>query len=198
MNHKVLLLFIVLILSSFSLRAGRFNPYGTDWAFGVHFGTTVFYGDININNGPISASPFIGYYYQNARLMGGISLEKWFGPYVGVIGNIQYGSVQGTKETSTTWFEANIFEYNLSAMANISNILFGVDGRRNHFFYFSAGLGMSESKSWRYSTKTDKLIASNALHKSMTEAMVALAFGVKYFIGNNLTLSLETSANTIN
>ncbi len=196
------LLFTFLLLSN--VEAKKYNPYGTDWAIGFHFGGTAFFGDIK---GTSSNTPFSKYFYTDARMMGGVNLEKWFGPYFGIVGNMQYGKVQGSKETSDAWFEANLFEYNLSAIVNLSNLILDIDRRRHWMIYTGFGIGMSESRTWKYRISSDQLIGTNGFGKPksdggkyvpMTEAMGLWSLGGKFFIGSNLSLNFEGSMHIIN
>ncbi|MCK5846200.1 MAG: hypothetical protein KAG84_02090 [Bacteroidales bacterium] len=209
MKYKIILAFFIFLSSTFDLSAKRYNPYGTDWAFGVHFGGTGFFGDINGGTGPLNSTPFSKYFYQNASLMGGVALDKWFGPYIGLSGKMQYGHIQGTKETSYATFTANYFEYNISVVGNLSNLFFGVDRRRNHMIYSSLGMGLSESRTWKYSTKGDgtTLIGTNGFgnprseggkYVPMTETIITTALGVKFYIGSNLSFNIEGSVHAIN
>jgi len=207
MKFNAFVLFIVLTISSFSVSAKKFNPYGSDWSVGIHFGGTAFFGDIKSGYSGLNSTPFSKYFYKDSRFMGGISLDKWFNPYVGVIGNIQYGQVQGTKEENNKWFEAKYFEYNLALMVNISNTFFGVNNRRKHLVYYTIGVGMSESRSWMYNLESGALIGTNGngiprheggATRPMTEGVAMSALGVKFFIGGNLTLSFEGSVHAIN
>ena len=207
MRLKSIIILVLLIAGVNSTFARRYNPYGTDWAFGVHFGGTAFFGDLRAESSGFNNSPFSKYFYQDVRLMGGVTLDKWFGPYIGMTGNIQFGKIQGTKETSHAYFEANLFEYNLSAMVNLSNVFFGVDTRRNAFMYYSLGIGMSESRTWKYHIETEQLIGTNGFGKPrseggsyvpMTETIVVTGLGVKVFIGRGLTLSFEGNVHIIN
>lgn len=201
-------LFIIIFLFIFNNgNASRFNPYGTDWMIGFHFGGTSFFGDLRSESGGLSSTPFSKYFYKDMRMMGGITVDKWFGPYIGMTGNMQYGKIQGTKETSDSWFEANLFEYNLSASVNLSNVFFGVDRRRHWMIYSSIGLGMTESRSWKYAISTEKQIGTNGFgtpktedgkYIPMSEAVIPMALGIKFFIGGNATINFEGSFHTIN
>ena len=207
MKLKSFLLLLLVIVSIGTLQAKRYNPYGTDWAFGIHFGGTAFFGDMRSNSSAINNTPFSKYFYKDVRFMGGITLDKWFGPIVGVTGNIQYGQIQGTKETSRAWFEANVFEYNMSLMINLSNAIFGVSRRRHSLIYYTVGVGMTESRSWKYSTIDNHVIGTNGNGhpenlignlRPMTEGVVVTGLGVKFFIGNGITISFEGNAHVIN
>ncbi len=207
MKLRVLLLSTVLLFFFSKVEAKRYNPYGTDWAVGFHLGGTSFFGDLRAESGGLNATPFSKYFYQDMQMMGGINLEKWFGPYVGLLGNIQYGYIQGTKETSSAWFEAWLFEYNLNITSNLTNIILGIDRRRHWMAYTSLGIGMSNSRSWKYSTTTGKLIGTNGFGVPkteggpfipMTETIGNIAFGAKFYIGGNLSINLEGSMHVIN
>jgi len=207
MKLKVFILFIILTVSYLSVNAKKYNPYGSDWAVGIHFGGTAFFGDIKSGYSGLNSTPFSKYFYKDSRFMGGIVLDKWFSPYVGVSGNIQYGQLQGTKEENNKWFEAKYFEYNLALMVNLSNTFFGVDNRRKHLVYYTLGVGMSESRSWMYTVDTGTLIGTNGngaprheggATRPMTEGVAMTSLGIKFFLGTNLTLNFEGSIHAIN
>lgn len=207
MKYRILLLAIFLTQYTSEIKAKRYNPYGTDWAMGFYFGGTSFFGDLRAESGGINSTPFSKYFYQDMRTMGGVNLEKWFGPYIGIIGNAHYGYLQGTKETSSAYFEAWLLEYNLNVTANITNIILDLDRRRNWMAYTSLGIGMSESRTWKYSSLTGKQIGSNGFGKPktvggsfvpMTESVGNLALGVKFYVGGNLSINVEGSVHIIN
>ncbi len=207
MKLRILLLGTLVFFMLTNAEAKRYNPYGTDWAVGFYLGGTSFFGDLRAESGGLNSTPFSKYFYQDMRIMGGINLEKWFGPYVGVLGNIQYGNIQGTKETSSAWFEAWLFEYNLNVTANITNIAFGIDRRRHWMAYTSVGIGMSESRSWKYSSITNKIISTNGFGTPrveggpfipMTETIGNMALGFKFYVGGNLSINIEGSMHVIN
>ena len=79
MRLKSIIILVLLIAGVNSTFARRYNPYGTDWAFGVHFGGTAFFGDLRAESSGFNNSPFSKYFYQDVRLMGGVTLDKWFG-----------------------------------------------------------------------------------------------------------------------
>jgi hypothetical protein len=207
MRSKKLLLVLVTFTFFVSLQAKRYNPYGSDWAFGFHFGGTSFFGDLRAESGGLNSTPFSKYFYEDMRPMGGIVIDKWFNAYIGITGNMQFGRLQGTKASSSAYFIANIFEYNLSANVNLSNIIFGADRRRHFLIYSTLGIGMTESRTLKYQIGTEKQIGSNGFGKpkteggkyiSMTETILPMALGMKIFVGNNLSINLEGSVHLIN
>ena len=207
MNLKLLFGIIFVFLLAGKVEAKRYNPYGADWSIGFHFGGTSFFGDIKGTSGSLSNTPFSKYFYQDMRLMGGFNMEKWFGPFIGITGAAQYGTVKGTKETSNAWFEANFFEYNLSVIVNLSNLILDIDRRRHWMIYTGFGIGMSESRTWKYSISDNNIIGTNGFgipRKSggkyipMTESMGLWSLGGKFFIGSNLSLNFEGSMHIIN
>jgi len=166
-----------------------------NWAFGFHFGGTSFFGDLADYSGGIHNTPFSKYFYKDMRKMGGITLEKWFAPFIGVRGSMGYGHLQGTKETSLAWFEANIFEYNLQAMVDLTNLFFGVDRRRIVSVYSFIGMGMTESRSWKYSMTSGEIIGTNGFGKPreeggrnipMTETVIPMGIGANIFFSNKI------------
>jgi opacity protein-like surface antigen len=204
---KYIVVVAFLITSNHAFAKKWNNPYGADWAFGAHFGGTVFFGDLTLGESMLSATPFSKYFYDNLRLMAGITLERSIGSIIIVSGNMQYGKIQSTKSTSNAYFVANVFEYNLMANINLTNLILGVDRRRHFMIYGGIGLGLSESRSWKYTLDKEKLIGTNGFgspkspngtYVPMTETMVPIALGIKFYVGNNLTINLEGSGHAIN
>ena len=193
----------------FSVRSSATNSSHLyeNWAFGFHFGGTSFFGDLADYSGGINNTPFSKYFYKDMRNMGGITLEKWFGPYFAARGFMGYGQLQGTKETSFAWFEANLFEYHLEAVVDLTNLIFGVDRRRIVSVYSFIGMGFTESRTWKYSLTTGDLIGTNGFGKPhsdggryipMTETVIPMGIGVYFFISNKVSFYFDASFHPIN
>jgi len=206
---KIKYLLIVFIFSIFSLnsQAKRYNPYGTDWALGFHVGGTAFFGDLRTNSHSIYSTPFSKYFYDDMRFMGGVVLDKWFGPNFGISGAAQYGELQGTKVTSDAFFISKIFEYNLTFKLNLTNLFFGVNQRRNWLWYTGIGMGMTESRTWKYSISRDIVIGTNGFghpkteggaYVPMTETVAIWDMGFKIFVGGNMSINFEGSVHPMN
>ncbi len=207
--RKIFIAVLVSFALLFSFRSSATNSTHLyeNWAFGFHVGGTSFFGDLADYSGGINNTPFSKYFYKDMRTMGGITLEKWFGPYFGARGFMGYGQVQGTKEASMAWFEANLFEYNLQAMIDLTNLFFGVDRRRFFSVYSFVGMGMTESRSWKYSMTDGSLIGTNGFGKPhsdggpnipMTETVIPMGIGINFFVGNKISFYADASFHPIN
>ena len=212
MKIKYLLFVFIFSFISLSSQAKRYNPYGAGWAIGFHVGGTAFFGDLRTNSHSIYSTPFSKYFYEDMKYMGGAALDKWFGPNLGITFEAQYGELQGTKASSDAYFNTKILEYNFTFKLNLSNIILGVDQRRNWLWYTGFGMGLTESRTWKYRISTGQLIGTNGFgtkgffetntergkYVPMTETVAIWNMGFKFFIGGNMTLNLEGSVHPIN
>lgn len=207
--RKFFLLGVILLLFSDNLWAGRASSshMRDSWAIGLWFGATSFYGDLADFSGGLNNTPFSKYFYRDVRTMQGVSLEKWFNSYFGLKGHMMYGQIQGTKETSSAWFESNIFNYNLSVMLDVSNLLFSVQRSRPFSIYVYTGMGLTESRTWKYSLGTKEIIGTNGFgvpktiggpYVPMTETIVPVGLGFKYYVSSSISLMIDASFNVIN
>lgn len=203
----ILFLFSLGILNPFYSPAANSTHLHSSWAMGFHIGGTSFFGDLADYSGGINNTPFSKYFYKDMRIMGGGTLEKWFGPYFGARGFLGYGNLQGTKETSSAWFEAHILEYNMQVMVDLTNLVFGVDKRRIFSVYSFVGMGFTESRTWKYSLIDGSLIGTNGFgipHKEggryvpMTETVIPMGIGINVFAISNLSFYAEASFHPIN
>jgi hypothetical protein len=207
MKLKYILLLFIISMSFSSVQAKRYNPYGASWAIGFHVGGTAFFGDLRTNSHSIYSTPFSKYFYDDMRFMGGIMLDKWFGPNIGISGTAQYGELQGTKIPSDAYFETKIFEYNITFKFNLTNLIFGTNQRRNWMWYTGIGMGMTESRTWKYRISTGKLIGTNGFghpkteggaYQPMTETVAIWDMGFKMFVGGNISIGIEGSIHPMN
>jgi len=207
MKLKRILLLLLISIISLSIQAKRYNPYDASWALGFHVGGTAFFGDLRTNSHSIYSTPFSKYFYDDMRFMGGVVLDKWFGPNIGLSGAAQYGELQGTEVSSNAWFMAKIFEYNLTVKFNLSNMIFGVSQRRGWMWYTGIGMGMTESRTWKKSISSEKLIGTNGFgspkteggdYVPMTETVAIWDMGFKFFVGGNMSINVEGSIHPIN
>ncbi len=202
-----IVLMLCLALPVGNVKATNSTHLYESWAFGLHFGGTSFFGDLADYSGGLNNTPFSKYFYKDMKTMGGITLEKWFGPYFAARGFMGYGNLQGTKETSDAWFEAHIFNYNLQALVDLTNLFFGMDRRRIVGVYFYTGIGFTESRTWKYRISDGKLIGTNGFGKPrkeggkyvpMTETIIPLGLIVNVYLGNKISLFFDGSFNPIN
>ncbi len=207
MSIKNIILIIVFSFVSISAQSKRYNPYGTDFALGFHVGGTAFFGDLRTNSDGIYSTPFSKYFYDDMRFMGGVVMDKWFGPKFGISGTAQYGELQGTKAYLNQYFVTKILEYNITFKFNLSNIIFGVSQRRNWLWYTGIGMGMTESRTWKYTISDDRLVGTNGFghpkkeggpYQPMTETVAIWDMGFKFFIGGNMSINVEGSFHPIN
>lgn len=206
---KIILIAFVTITISICqpVKATNSTHLYENWSFGFHFGSTSFFGDLADFSGGLKNTPFSKYFYQDMRTMTGITMEKWFSPYIGIRGFMAYGQLKGTKETSNAWFEANILDYNLEAIADLTNIFFGVNRKRIVSVSAFVGIGLTESRTWKYSLTDNSLIGTNGFgsptkeggkYIPMTETVIPVGLIVNIFIANKASFYVEGSFHPIN
>lgn len=182
---------------------GNFN-----WAASISYNSTLFHGDLtDRTNSFVYSTPFSKYFYQDRKSGIGFNLEKSIGPYFGVRGNILYTKLISHKNSLNQHFESNLFEYSTVLTLNFTNIFWGVDRYRHVVFYGFIGLGLTESRSWKYDDQTDLLIGTNGFgspkepgggYVPMTETVMPTGLGLKAVVNPNFGFYVEASLHPIN
>ena len=193
-------LFLVVLFISVNSSA---QPYGLSkaWRVGASIGATKFYGDLTDNtNSFINNTPFSKFFYQDRKFAADFFIEKSFSPYFGVRGMIFGGGLKSTQESTKQYFEATYFDYSLSLTMDFSNMIWGEDNSRNLRFFGFVGVGLSESRSWKYDMVTGNMIATNGYQKSdiegkarrpMTETVYPVGLGLSIFASEDINLNIE-------
>jgi hypothetical protein len=208
MLRKILLINLIALslLGITEIKATNSTHLYENWGFGLQFGRTSFFGDLADNSGGLKNTPFSKYFYEDMRTMTSISLEKWFSPYFAARGFMGYGQIQGTKETSNAWFEANLFEYHMEAVADLTNLFFGINRKRIVSVSAFVGIGLTESRTWKYDLITDKLIGTNGFgnpkspegkYVPMTETVLPVGLIATVFVANKVSFEFEASFHPI-
>ena len=204
--HKVFLkiLTICFFLVSISISTiSSAQSYGFDkgWRVGASIGITKFYGDLTDNtNSFLSNTPFSKFFYQDRKLGGSFIIEKSFNPYFGLRGMFFGGKLKSTQESSKQYFEANYFDYSLALTMDFSSMIWGPDNGRSIRFFGFAGIGLSESRTWKYDMNTGEIIATNGFGKPkneggarrpMTEMVYPIGLGLVLFAAEDFNLNIE-------
>ncbi len=203
----LLLIFIVGNINHQEVRATNSTHLYENWAIGLHFGGTSFFGDLSDHSGGFHSTPLSKFFYADMKTMGGVTLEKWLIPYFGVRGFMGYGKLQGTKESSSAWFKSNIFEYHIEALVDVTNLFFGINRKRIVSVVGFVGIGLTESRSWKYNMLDGKLIGTNGFgtptkadgkYIPMTETVVPVGLIINIFATNKVSFYFESSFHPIN
>jgi hypothetical protein len=179
------------------------QPYGLGkaWRIGAGLGATKFYGDLTDNtNSFINNTPFSKFFYQDRKLGYNFILEKSFNPYFGIRGMFFGGKIKSTQESTKQYFEANYFDYSLSLTMDFTSMIFGPDDGRSVRFFGFAGIGLSESRTWKYDMITGNIIATNGFgepkneggpRRPMTEMVYPIGLGVSLFANEDFNVNIE-------
>jgi OOP family OmpA-OmpF porin len=168
----------------------------------VNGGSLLFYGDIRqYDFYPVSK-------YQNEREWGyGLTVNKFFNPVIGLQGQLLNGRLAGTRRKQRVYFNAEVFEYSLNAVVNLSNISFTGKSKDNRKFtlYALAGLGLTNFKTKLMNINTDKVVSQfgygpdrKGVTERTTEVVIPVALGLKYRVNKRFDVGLEASLRNVN
>jgi len=201
----ILVLFASMMIS---LKAGaQLYDFSRGWKVGAGVGATKFYGDLTDNtNSFIKNSPFSKFFYQDRKFGYYFTLEKSINPYFGLRGMLFFGKVKSTQESTKQYFEANYFDYSLSLTMDFSTMVWGPDRSRNTVIYGFAGVGLSESRSWKYDMNTGNVIGTNGFgepkreggaRRPMTETVFPIGLGLSLFSSEDFNLVTEAHLHMV-
>ncbi len=216
MNKQILITFLAIAMFAVSIQKSNAQAKKCvldNVSVNANFGSLLFYGDIKqYDYYPVAK-------FDNERSWGGgLSLTKTFNSYVGLQGQYIVGGLKGTKRNLASHFTANISEYSLSAVVNLSNVLFPEVKDRKLTFYGYGGIGIVSFRSQLLALGTDKFIAGYGYSdtdekvkktvenndgtyynkKKTNETVFPLALGLKYRINGKISVTLESSLRSVN
>ena len=205
LKHKCLpvlfVLSMVFTLGQGELSAQRNYYFTEQWSVGLAAGATTFYGDLsNRTNGLFANTPFSKFFYQDRQAMAVLVLDKEFNIYFGVRGHVAYGKLKSTYEASKEYFKANMFEYSLAATLDFTNLFMGADRFRQWSIYGYLGIGLTESRTWKYNMLTGDLVGTNGFGKPkreggkyvpMTETVLPMGLGFSYQFVKEFSVFVE-------
>ena len=207
-THITIVLLIVFsgIFIPSSVRGQDLYGLAESWNIDFNIGYNKFYGDLtDKKNSVFRNTPFHKYFYENRKMMYGFMLGKEINDYVSVRGQLLYGALKGTSEPNLSYFEAKVFEYNLNAKVDLSDLIFGTYGYRKYSFYATAGIGMINWHTQRKDIKTGDVIGGNGFSKdgegghkmTTTEGVIPIGLGVDIKLNENWDLSIASSLHGI-
>lgn len=177
-----------------------------NWDANINFGSNLFYGDLRVYDyWPVKEN-------NNERAWAyGFILRKHINPFFSVQGQLLYGKLAGSKRyfsdgvRANQYFNATMFEYNLSAHFNFLNLILGYDPSRRFSAYLLAGIGMVDFRSVKRYITNDKFINSvgykngGKTKKEMTtETMIPIGGGFSYKINDRFYANLNITLRGVN
>jgi hypothetical protein len=203
----ILLFAIVFFGLNKAVVAQRHYFFTEQWSVGLSAGFTTFNGDLtDKTNRFFSNTPFSKYFYQDRQPRAIFILEKKVNIYFGFRGHLSYGKVYSTKESVKQYFTANLFEYSLTGTLDFTNLFLGADRYRLWGIYGYAGIGFTESRTWKYDMVTGDLIGTNGFgspktdggkYIPMTESVFPLGLGFNYQFNKAFSARAEFSFHSI-
>ncbi len=171
-----------------------------NWSVGINAGSMLFYGDIKqYEFAPVTK-------YNNEWRFGcGATVTRSFNSIFSGQLQFLYGELSGTKRKINRTFEANVLEYSLNGIINLSNLTFSQKAKpRKISFYGLVGFGLTTFKSQLSELNTGKDVgsfgyaASGPGSKRTKEIVIPVGLGIKYKLSPKLDLGLEGTLRNAN
>lgn len=162
LSEKLLLLLLSLFLPVLVFTQvyskSKSNNVLKNWAFEGQAGIFSYFGDLSIYDGDI-----VNKLIEESGPAGGLALTKYFGNYFGVSGEMIFGQIKATK--NSTKFESNILEFNAQVQFDLIKLIF-YQRTSNFALLLSGGIGNiffnstlnTGSESEDYSTEVPEFI----------------------------------------
>ncbi|MCD4695588.1 MAG: hypothetical protein K8S16_05035 [Bacteroidales bacterium] len=189
-----------LLLTSFTLSSQeKDNSLWKNWSVNVNGGASLFYGDIeNYEFYPTTTNK------NEWRFGYGIMLQKKFGDFFSVRGQLFNGKLAGSKRAYQYWFEANILETSISGTLNISNILKRRDDRLINI-YGTLGIGFANWETELKQFHSDEIINENGKDNSGSglfgrtiEPVIPFGLGIDFNLNDHWSVIFEGSLRPVN
>ncbi|MCD6113095.1 MAG: SPOR domain-containing protein [Bacteroidales bacterium] len=207
MTRKILFFIILFTVGIFSTTYSQkynsnYKRFFNNWSANVNIGANQFYGDISNKN-------LYDKINEETKLSYGFILTKDLSPYFAIRGQILNGKLYSTKDKynngapANLCFDADVFEYNISGVLNISNLIWRNNLYKKFSVYGVLGFGFSNWKTTLKNSLTGNVISTHGFcgsgpNKRTTEIVGPLGLGINYNIGNNISLNIESTLRTVN
>jgi hypothetical protein len=188
---KKYIFILILIFSTTILMGQRFGSihFCDKWYVKANAGVTMQWGDVQENwSGHLRVSPA----YE-------IGLGKELNTFLSIENNLLIGNIEGYQASYNRYFNAEFFEYNLSALIDISTLTRGFNSQRKIKIHGILGIGCYNYNSILKSISTDTTISSVGYDKNNikigkeTALILKPGFNITLNISEQLTLILENT-----
>ncbi|MFK5857592.1 MAG: FISUMP domain-containing protein [Bacteroidota bacterium] len=189
----MLLVMIVIVANAQSEKKTEEKLFYQYWEINFNAGTTLFFGDVK----QYKILPA----ENELRLGFGFQLMRQLTPIFGVRGQMLYAEVSGVRKEFDRYFQADLFEFNLNAKINFSNLISGYK-KRLIDVYATIGLGFVNYNSQLIEISTDKIIreigfgSGESFGGRSFNGIGTIGMGFDIRISDNWYINLE-SANRI-
>jgi hypothetical protein len=194
-----LLLFLPLIsLPQTQGTLGR--RFFSNWSISLSGGPNIFFGDLKVNRfWPASTN------MNEWRFAGSFMLIRQISHVFAIRGQLLYGQISGTKRNykdgapANQYFEGDLFEYNLNATINFSNLFFRYKPQRKFFIYGTVGAGLSNWYTKVKNLQTHEVIGGSGSPSNWTtELVIPAGLGAYVNLGDKVNLGLEWTLRALN
>jgi len=165
-----------------------------NWYLNINVGPTIFLGDVTQNHDWYKLD------FTAANIGFGLRLSKEVNCILGFKGEALFGQLKGNKDKyadgspANLSFKARFWEYNISAVLNVTNLFCGGKPDRKMNVYVYAGLGQinfqtklssngNEIATWGYDR--------SGKEKYVTELTVPYGIGIDYRLGKKIRITLD-------
>ena len=180
------------------------------WSVSASYGSMLFYGDVKqFNLYPLSNNNVQSWYdIYNAditerRWAGSFTLNKQINDNFGVRGQMLIGKLSGVNrrdKNNGEYFNANIFENNVSAIVSLDKLLYKNKKNEDFNLYALVGIGFVQFRTYRRELGTDKFLRDFGYDEDgktkirvTTETVIPVGLGFKYKINEKIDFNFETS-----
>jgi len=172
----------------------------SNWSVTASGGPNIFFGDLKVHRFfPANTN------MNEWRYAGSFSLNRQLSHVFALRAQVLYGEIAGTKrnyksgDPANLYFEGNIFEYNLNATINFTNLFFRYKPERKFFIYGTVGAGLSNWITKKKDLTTHATIGgSGSASNWTTEIVVPAGLGAYYSIADKVNLGLEWTLRGLN
>jgi hypothetical protein len=172
----------------------------SNWSISLSGGPNIFFGDLKVNR----------FWPANTNMnewcfAGSFMLTRQISHVFAIRGQVLYGQIAGTKRNykdgspANQYFDGNIFEYNLNATINFSNLFFRYKPQRKFFIYGTIGAGLSNWHTKVKNLQTHEVIGgSGSTSNWTTEIVIPAGLGAYVNLGDKVNLGLEWTLRALN
>lgn len=176
------------------------KKFFSNWSVSVSGGTNIFFGDLKVNKFFPATHNMNEYRYA-----GSFSLIRQISHVFAIRGQLLYGEIAGTKRNykdgapANLYFEGNIFEYNLNATINFTNLFFKYKPERKFFIYGTLGAGFSNWITKKKDLNTHQQIGGSGSPSNWTtEIVIPAGLGAYYSFADKVNLGVEWTLRGLN
>jgi hypothetical protein len=205
-NFLLSSIFILFTIHSY----GQINRGYEDWFIGGTIGTTSLWGDLTDNeNHFLPGGPFQQGFYEDRKMMWGVTAGKNISPKYGLRAQFLFGKVTSQTYVEKMFMNSTIQDYTASFTFDLID-LFDWSSKSNWDVYGMVGLGFTRFRSQRNSVISNDSIHQPVLdyapndsnkffrNKYSTTISIPFGMGVNYKIGKSLVINAESSIRYLN